>query len=108
MAQLMPLDKIQLLVDFGEYVGLVLTLTVVLGAVFQVPLVMAFLSIVGLVRSSSWRAWRRGAIVANLVVAAVISPPDLLSMLAFAVPLVLLYELGVFVSRLAAPGVHPI
>ena len=43
MAQMMPPEKIQPLFDFGEYVGLVLTLTILLGAVFQLPLAMVFL-----------------------------------------------------------------
>jgi sec-independent protein translocase protein TatC len=104
MAQLMPLDQIRLVVDFREYVGLVVTLTVLLGAVFQVPLVMAFLSAIGVVPASSWARWRRGAIVANVALAAVLSPPDLLGMLAFAAPLLLLYEVGVRISGLAARG----
>ena len=101
MARMMPREHLQLLFSFGDYLGLVLTLTILLGAVFQLPLVMVFLSTTGLVRAPSWSSWRRHAIVANLVAAAVLSPPDVISMLIFAVPLLLLYEIGAAVSRLA-------
>jgi sec-independent protein translocase protein TatC len=103
MAQMMPPDKILPLFDFAEYVGLVLTLTIILGAVFQLPLVMVFLTSIGVVGAPSWSAWRRPAVVANVLLAAVLSPPDLLSMLVFAVPLLALYEIGAVVSRWAAP-----
>lgn len=102
MAQMMPPDKVQPLFEFGEYVSLFLTLTILLGAVFQLPLVMVFLTSVGIVRTESWPAWRRAAIVGNLVLAAVLSPPDPLSMVVFALPLLALYELGAAVSRWAS------
>jgi len=101
MARMMPREHLQLLFSFTDYLGLVLTLTILLGIVFQLPLVMVFLSTTGLVRASSWSAWRRRAIVANLVAAAVLSPPDAISMLVFAVPLLVLYEIGAGISRLA-------
>jgi sec-independent protein translocase protein TatC len=103
MVQMMPPDKILPLFDFAEYVGLVLTLTILLGAVFQLPLVMVFLTSIGIVQPPSWSAWRRHAVVANVLLAAVLSPPDLLSMLVFAVPLLALYEIGAAVSRWAHP-----
>lgn len=102
MARMMPREHLQLLFSFGDYLGLFLTLTLLLGAVFQLPLVMVFLSATGLVRARSWSSWRRHAIVANLAVAAAISPPDAISMLIFAVPLLLLYEVGHGVARLSS------
>ena len=106
MAQMMPADRVLPIVDFGGYLSLVMTLTLVLGALFQLPLVMVFLTQVGAVRASSWSAWRRGAIVANVLLAAVLSPPDLLSMIAFAIPLLGLYEIGAAVSRWVAGRAH--
>jgi Tat protein translocase TatC len=100
MARMMPTQHLQLLFGFGEYLSLVLTLTILLGAIFQLPLLMVFLSTIGLVCPRSWSSWRRHAVVANLVLAAVLSPPDLVSMLVFAVPLLALYEAGVWISRL--------
>ena len=80
-----------------------LTLTNLLGAIFQLPLVMVFLSTIGIVRPESFASWRRHAIVGNVVLAAVLSPPDPVSMVVFAVPLLLLYEIGIVCSRFARP-----
>lgn len=104
MVTMMPLDKVEPVLNIGDYLGLVLTLTILLGALFQLPLVMTFFSKIGLVPPSRWRSWRKGAIVANIVLAAFLAPPDLLSMLVFVLPLLVLYEIGVWCSVLAAAG----
>jgi sec-independent protein translocase protein TatC len=88
--------------SLGDYLGFVLTLTILLGLVFQLPLIMVFLTKIGLVTPDRYRAWRRHAILANIVLAAVLSPPDLLSMAVFALPLVVLYEIGLWCSVWAA------
>src|SRR6185295_20210876 len=101
MVTMMPLDKVEPIVNIGDYLGLVLTLTILLGAVFQLPLVMTFCSKIGLVAPARWRSWRKGAIVGNIVLAAFLAPPDLLSMVIFVLPLLVLYEIGVWCSVLA-------
>jgi sec-independent protein translocase protein TatC len=98
---MMPLDKVDLLFSLPDYLGLVLTLTIILGLVFQLPLVMVFLTKIGLVHPDRYRSMRRHAILANIVFAAVISPPDLLSMAVFALPLLVLYEVGLWCSAWA-------
>lgn len=102
MVTMMPLDKVEPVLNIGDYLGLVLTLTIILGALFQLPLVMTFLSKLGIVPPRRWRDWRKHAIVANLVVAAVLAPADLLSMGIFVVPLVVLYEVGLMCASLAS------
>lgn len=102
MVTMMPLDKIEPVLNIGEYLGLVLTLTIILGVVFQLPLVMVFLSKIGLVTPTRWRSWRKGAIVANVALAAVLAPPDLLSMIVFALPMLVLYEVGLGCASLAS------
>lgn len=101
MVSMMPLDKVQPILDIGEYLTLVLTMTILLGMVFQLPLVMTFFTKIGLVTPARWRGWRKGAIVANIVLAAFLAPPDLLSMVVFVLPLLVLYEIGVWCSVLA-------
>jgi sec-independent protein translocase protein TatC len=103
-ARMLPLDKVAAVFDFSEYVDLVLTMTVALGAVFQLPLAMTLLSKLGVVAPSSWGRARRHAVVGNVVAAAFLSPPDPLSMAVFAVPLLGLYEAGVLSARLATPS----
>jgi len=102
MVSMMPLDKVQPIIDIGNYLGLVLTLTILLGLVFQLPVVMTFFTKIGLVESARWRSWRKGAIVGNIVLAAVLAPPDLLSMGIFVLPLLVLYEAGVVCASLAS------
>ena len=86
--------------DFGEYLGLVMNMTIILGAVFQLPLVMAFLSRAGLVDPVLYGRYRRHAILGSFVLAALLSPPELISLFVFVVPLLVLYEAGIVASRL--------
>ena len=102
MVSMMPLDKVEVVLNIGDYLSLVLTLTIILGLIFQLPLVMVFLTKIGVTTPERYRGWRRHAILANLVLSAVIAPPDLLSMVVFVVPLLVLYEAGVWCSALAA------
>lgn len=102
MARMLPLEQVAAVFDFSKYVDLVLTMTVALGAVFQLPLAMTLLTRLGAVNAGSWGRVRRHAVVGNVVAAAFLSPPDPLSMAVFAVPLLGLYEAGVLSARLAA------
>jgi Tat protein translocase TatC len=102
MVGMMPLEQVQPIVSIGNYLGLVMTLTILLGTLFQLPLLMVLLSKLGLVAPPRWRAWRRAAILGNIVLAALLAPPDPQSMLVFALPLLALYEIGVWSSALAA------
>jgi Tat protein translocase TatC len=99
MASMLPLEQVRPVFAFAEYLELVTTMTLVLGALFQLPLVMVLLSRLGLVHPETYGRWRRNAVVANLVLAGVLSPPDLISMLAFAIPLLALYEVGALAAR---------
>jgi Tat protein translocase TatC len=80
---------------FSDYLNLVTTLTIILGAVFQLPLVMVFLSKIGLVAPPTYNKYQRLAILLNLIAAAFIAPPDVISMCVVAIPMILLYEIGV-------------
>lgn len=101
MVTALPLDKVDPVFSIGEYLQLVMTLTIVIGVVFQLPLVMVLLVKLGLATPERYQSWRKHAVVANVVGAAVIAPPDILSMGVFVLPLVLLYEIGIFTSRIA-------
>lgn len=87
---------------FSDYLNLVMMLTIILGAVFQLPLVMVFLAKIGLVKPSSYNRWkwRRTAIVLNFVFAAIVTPADLITMFIVAGPMLVLYEIGVLASFL--------
>ena len=80
-----------------SYVSMLTSMVLLFGIVFEFPSVLAVLSKMGLVTRSSLRKYRRHALVGILVVAAIITPADPVSMLIAAAPLYLLYELSVFV-----------
>jgi len=84
-----------------DYLNLVMTLTVVTGIIFQLPLIMVFTTVLGFTTAKTWLKWIRVAIVAIFVAAAVLTPsPDWLSQVLLAVPLLLLYLLGILLCAL--------
>lgn len=87
---------IELEAKVSEYLDLVMTLIVAFGLTFQLPVLLSLLGKVGIVTSAGLKNMRRFAIVGLFAVAAVFTPPDAVSMLSLAVPLVLLYEVSIF------------
>ncbi|MBI2898965.1 MAG: twin-arginine translocase subunit TatC [Planctomycetes bacterium] len=96
------IDVISPTYTFSEYLDLVMKLTLIMGVIFEMPLVMFFLAKIGVCTASMYHRWRRYAIVGNFVVAAVLTPPDVISMFVMVVPLLFLYEVGVVLSWLFA------
>lgn len=95
-----PGVEISLLPRIAEYLGLVTALILAFGLCFQLPVVVTLLGLSGLVNAAALAAGRRYAIVAVVVVAAVVTPPDPISQLMLAAPLVLLYEVSIWCVRL--------
>jgi sec-independent protein translocase protein TatC len=94
--------------DIEAYLGFVLTMFIAFGATFEVPIVVVVLARMGLVSIDKLRQFRSYFIVLAFIVAAVITPPDIVSQLALAIPMCLLYEAGiwaaqVFIRRTQAP-----
>jgi sec-independent protein translocase protein TatC len=86
---------IQLQAKVSDYLDFVMTLLFAFGFTFQLPVILSILGKVGIVTSGALREMRRYAIVGLFAVAAIFTPPDAVSMLALAVPLVLLYEVSI-------------
>ncbi|MCU0954650.1 MAG: twin-arginine translocase subunit TatC [Hyphomicrobium sp.] len=86
---------IELMPKVSEYLSLIMTLIFGFGICFQLPVVLTLIARAGLITSAALRSGRRYAIVAIFAVAAILTPPDALSMLIMALPTVLLYELSI-------------
>lgn len=101
MQQIGPDQEIQisLLPRVSEYLGLIMTLILAFGLVFQLPVVTTLMVRAGLIDSAWLIDKRKWAIVAAFVVAAVLTPPDPVSQIGLAVPTVLLYELSIWLAK---------
>ncbi|MDP2779244.1 MULTISPECIES: twin-arginine translocase subunit TatC [Devosia] len=96
----MQTDDIQMLTSVSEYLGLAMLLILAFGICFQLPVVLTLLAQIDLVHVDMLKKGRRYAIVAILIFAAFITPPDPISQLGLALPMYLLYELSIISVRL--------
>lgn len=90
---------IQMEARVSEYLSLAMTIIFAFGLSFQLPVILIMLARAGLVTSEKLSKFRRYAIVLIFVVAAVLTPPDVFSQIALAVPMMLLYEISVIGAR---------
>ena len=86
--------------DIEEYLGFVLTMFLAFGATFEVPIVVVVLARMGVVSVAKLREFRRYFIIVAFIVSAVITPPDMISMLSLAIPMCLLYEVGLWAAAM--------
>jgi apolipoprotein N-acyltransferase len=89
--------------DIGMYISFVLRLLVAFGAVFELPVATFFLAKVNVLTSERMRSGRRYAILVGFVLAAFLTPPDPISQLMMALPLIFLYEVSIWVAKVAQP-----
>ena len=86
--------------DIEAYLGFVLTMFLAFGLAFEVPIAVVVLARLGVVSVDKLKSFRGYFIVVAFVIAAIVTPPDVVSQLALAIPMCLLYELGIWAAQL--------
>ncbi len=97
-------DVIAITPDANAYLDFVLAIFFAFGSSFELPVAMVILTLLGWVSPQQFKEGRGYAIVGIFVLAAVLTPPDVVSQLMLAIPMVLLYELGIHASRWLVPA----
>tara|TARA_B100000524_G_scaffold307082_1_gene182534 strand:- start:5 stop:811 length:807 start_codon:yes stop_codon:yes gene_type:complete len=87
-------------IDLGNYIGFIRSASLGSGFIFELPIIIYFLSRAGIVNPDSLIKYRKYAIVLILILAALITPPDMFSQIILAIPLLILYQIGIFISRI--------
>jgi len=93
-------EGIEEMISFNSYLSLVVNTVLSFGLIFELPSIMVIMTRFGIVRVSFLRKNRKYIILVIFVMAAVLTPPDVISQTLLALPMILLFELGIFLSRI--------
>ncbi len=93
-------DGVAMMTDIGKYMDFVLVILLAFGLSFELPVAVVVLVLLGVVTPAQLREYRGYVIVGVFIVAAVITPPDVVSQLMLAIPMCLLYEMGIIAGAL--------
>ncbi|WP_026706202.1 twin-arginine translocase subunit TatC [Flavobacterium soli] len=99
LANLTISSQVENQIDVDSYIGLVKTTSLATGLVFELPIVIFFLARLGLVSAQFLRDYRKYAIVIILIIAAIVTPPDVISQVIVTIPLWILYEISIFIAQ---------
>lgn len=86
--------------NIDSYIGMIKTSVIASGLFFELPIIIYFLTKIGLVTPKFLKDYRRYAIVILLVIAAIVTPPDVVSQIIVCIPLLILYEASIFISSI--------
>ncbi|TCO10622.1 sec-independent protein translocase protein TatC [Natronoflexus pectinivorans] len=92
-------ESVENIINFGSYVSTISSIVLASGVMFELPIFIYFLSKVGLVTAEFLKKYRRHAIVVVLALAAIITPPDMISQIMVCLPLIVLYEAGIVIAK---------
>ena len=96
-------DGVAMMTDINAYLNFVLVIFLAFGISFELPVALVILVALGWVTPAQLREWRGYSIVGVFILAAVITPPDVVSQLLLAIPMCLLYEAGIIAARMVVP-----
>ena len=96
-------EGVAMMTDINAYLNFVLVIFLAFGISFQLPVALVILVLLGWVTPTQLREWRGYAVVGIFILAAIITPPDVVSQLLLAIPMYLLYEAGIIASKWVAP-----
>lgn len=94
---------VAMMTDISAYLDFVLAIFLAFGISFELPVALVILVLLGWVTPAQLREWRGYAIVGIFFIAAILTPPDVVSQLLLALPMIALYELGIIAARMVAP-----
>ncbi len=92
-------DEVTNQISVTSYISVVASITLATGVIFELPVFVYFLSKIGILSPDGMRKYRKHSYVALLALSAIITPPDVFSQILVCLPLVMLYEIGIIISR---------
>ena len=87
-------------INLSSYITTITSITLACGVIFELPILAYFLTKVGIITPTFMRKYRKHALVVTLILAAIITPPDVISQILVALPLLILYEISIYVSAI--------
>ena len=88
-------------IDIGSYISALRTSVIACGILFELPIIIYFLTKVGLITPEIMKKYRKIALVIVLILSAVITPPDVTSQIIVAIPVLILYQVSIYISKVA-------
>ncbi len=92
-------EKVRSTITLDSYISTFVSLTLVMGLVFQLPIIAFFLGKMGIITSQMLSTYRKHAFVIIMIIAAIITPPDVMTLILVTIPLYMLYELSIRVIK---------
>ncbi|MDP3312617.1 twin-arginine translocase subunit TatC [Lutibacter sp.] len=93
-------ETVETNIQIGSYISLVKTSILAAGLIFELPIIIYFLTKMGLVTPQFLKTYRKHALVIVLIVSAIITPPDVISQVIVAIPILVLYEISIIISKI--------
>lgn len=98
-------SSVHSMITLDSYISSFVTLTLMMGLVFQLPVIAYVLARIGILQSSFMVSYRRHALLAIMLLSAIITPPDVMSLILVAMPLYMLYEISIHIVRRVSAGI---